>query len=160
MKTVTVTFPIKEAVEAMRLLRGESQCLIEQNEHLSDFDLNKRANLVLSARERICTSLEGIADLEDTVADPSQMQINIEGAKENPHQAFMDIQTKNAVNKLSGEKSNYEPPPVQRPAWLRAEDFKHSLDDDFEWVDEGEFEDHAPANNSVSCDWKDRFRRN
>ena len=48
MKTVTVTFPIQEAVEALRLLRGESRCLIEQTEFAPDFDTTKRINHVLS----------------------------------------------------------------------------------------------------------------
>jgi len=111
MKTVTVTFPIKEAVEAMRLLRGESRCLIEQNEFLSDHDLNQRANLVMSARERICTALEEIADLEDKPADPMQMAINIAGRPEHKAQQFVDCQLKNQLNNLSGVET--EPEAVQ-----------------------------------------------
>ena len=41
MKTVTVEFPIQEAVEALRLLRGESRCLFEQTEFAPDFDIAK-----------------------------------------------------------------------------------------------------------------------
>lgn len=103
MKQVTVTFPVAEAIEVLRLLRGESRCLIEQNEFLSDHDLNKRANYVLSARERLCTSVEEIADLEDTVADPSQMAINIPSHKESPTQSLIDVQLERALNDASGE---------------------------------------------------------
>jgi len=103
MKQVTVTFPVAEAIEVLRLLRGESRCLIEQNEFLSDHDLNKRANHVLSARERLCTSVEEIADLEDTVQDPSQMAINIPNKPEGRTQNLIDVQLERALNDASGE---------------------------------------------------------
>jgi hypothetical protein len=77
MKTVKVEFPIQEAVELLRLARGESRCLIEQTEYMPDMDIVKRINIVQSARERLCTSLEGIAELEDVIEDPSQMAFDI-----------------------------------------------------------------------------------
>ena len=76
MKTVTVTFPIVEAVEALRLLRGESRCLIEQTEFMPDFETTKRINHVLSARERLCTALEQIAETEDVVESNPQIAMN------------------------------------------------------------------------------------
>ena len=76
MKTVTVTFPIVEAVEALRLLRGESCCLIEQTEFMPDFETTKRINHVLSARERLCTALEEIAETEDVVESNPQIPMN------------------------------------------------------------------------------------
>lgn len=80
MKTVKLEFPIQEAVEVLRLLRSESRCLIEQTEFMPDGDIQKRINLILSARERVVTSLEDIADTEDVIADPSQIAMNITGS--------------------------------------------------------------------------------
>lgn len=65
MKEVTVTFPIEEAVDTLRLLRAESRCLLENGDVMPDFDVVKRAQNVLSARERIVTSLEAIGIFED-----------------------------------------------------------------------------------------------
>jgi len=101
MKTVTVTFPIQEAVEALRLLRGESRCLIEQTEFMPDFDIEKRINHVLSARERIVTALEEIANTEDDISEPSQIAMNVPstGRSINP----MDGILSDAVAAASGE---------------------------------------------------------
>lgn len=102
MKTVTVTFPIQEAVEALRLLRGESRCLIEQTEFMPDFDTTKRINRVLSARERLVTALEEIADTEDIISDPSQIAMNIPAPnykRNNP----MDGMLSDALAAASGE---------------------------------------------------------
>jgi hypothetical protein len=65
MKEVTVTFPIEEAVDTLRLLRAESRCLLENGDVMPDYDVVKRAQNVLSARERIVTSLEAIGIFED-----------------------------------------------------------------------------------------------
>lgn len=65
MREVTVTFPIGEAVDVLRLLRAESRCLLENGDIMPDYDVVKRAQNVLSARERIVTSLEEIGIFED-----------------------------------------------------------------------------------------------
>lgn len=65
MKEVTVKFPIKEAVDMLRLLRAESRCLLENGDVMPDYDVVQRAQNVLSARERIVTELEAIGILED-----------------------------------------------------------------------------------------------
>ena len=106
MKTVTVTFPVREAVEVVRLLRGESRCLIEQTEFMPDADINKRTNLVLSARERVVTELEGIADTDDVFSDPSQLDINIPVTPKRtyPYQQKQDEMLGNALDIASGGK--------------------------------------------------------
>lgn len=68
-KTVKVEFPMAEAVEIMRVLRVESQCLIENMDVFQDPDILKRAQLSLSARERLVTSIEEVAALEEEPAD-------------------------------------------------------------------------------------------
>jgi hypothetical protein len=103
MKTVTVTFPIQEAVEALRLLRGESRCLIEQTEFAPDFDITKRINHVLSARERLCTALEEIADTEDVIDGPSQVAMNVPAPTQKSSRG-MDKILSDAVASASGEE--------------------------------------------------------
>ena len=104
MKTVTVTFPIQEAVEALRLLRGESRCLIEQTENMPDFDTTKRINHVMSARERITTALEEIAETEDTI-DAPQLPFNNMAPRMNPRQEeFMDDWLGDELARVSGEE--------------------------------------------------------
>ncbi len=108
MKTVTVTFPIVEAVEALRLLRGESRCLIEQTEFAPDFDITKRINHVLSARERLVTALEEIADTEDVIEDPSQLAMNIPTQTHNRPSSATDTMLSDALAMALGE----EPAPI------------------------------------------------
>ena len=102
MKTVTVKFPIVEAVEALRLLRGESRCLIEQTEFMPDFETSKRINHVLSARERLCTALEEIAETEDVVESNPQIAMNIPAS---PHKGnnLIDGMLSDALAAASGE---------------------------------------------------------
>ena len=102
MKTVTVTFPIVEAVEALRLLRGESCCLIEQTEFMPDFETTKRINHVLSARERLCTALEEIADTEDVVESNPQIAMNIPAPTE-ARNSTIDDMLSDALAAASGE---------------------------------------------------------
>jgi len=96
----------QEAVEVVRLLRGETRCLIEQTEFMPDADINKRTNLVLSARERVVTELEGVADTEDTISDPSQLDINIPvtAKRDYPYQRNKDAMLGNALDIASGGK--------------------------------------------------------
>lgn len=78
MKTISIEMPIQEAVECIRLLRGESQCLLDNSETFQDRDVVKRAQLVLSARERMVTALEEIASTEDEpIAQPAFVTANI-----------------------------------------------------------------------------------
>ena len=108
MKTVTVTFPIVEAVEALRLLRGESRCLIEQTEFVPDFDITKRINHVLSARERLVTALEEIASTEDVIEDPSQIVMNNPMQTHDQPSPATDAMLSDALAMASGE----EPAPI------------------------------------------------
>lgn len=65
MKTIKIELPIKEAMDVLRLLRDESRCLIENGDVTPDIDVVKRAQNVLSARERIVSALEEIASAEE-----------------------------------------------------------------------------------------------
>lgn len=77
MKTIQVTLPLEEAVDILRLLRAESRCLIENGDVLPDVDVLKRAQNVLSARERIVTELEAIGLLEEEPAPLPQMGLDL-----------------------------------------------------------------------------------
>jgi hypothetical protein len=77
MKTVTVTFPIEEAVDLIRLARAESRCLIENGDCTPDIDVLKRAQTILSARERIVTALEEIASVEEEPAPLPQYALDL-----------------------------------------------------------------------------------
>ena len=103
MKTVTVTFPIQEAVEVIRLLRGESRCLIEQTEFMPDMDISKRINHVLSARERVVTQLEEIVNTEDVIEGPAQVAVNAP-APTQKYSREMDSTLSDAVAVASGEE--------------------------------------------------------
>jgi hypothetical protein len=78
MKTVSVEFPIQEAVDVLRLLRGESRCLLENGDVFQDIDVLKRTQSVMSARERIVTAMEEIAETEEAPAELPQLALNIE----------------------------------------------------------------------------------
>ena len=89
MKTVTVEFPIEEAVDILRLLRSESRCLIENGDVMPDIDVVKRAQNVLSARERIVTSLEEIAGVEQEPMPLPDYAMNLT-APQRPHWPQVD----------------------------------------------------------------------
>ena len=103
MKTVKVEFPIQEAVEALRLLRGEARCLIEQTEFMPEIDIQKRINHILSARERIVTALEDIASTEDVIIDPSQIAMNIPTPAYKRAPTRADSMLSTALEAASGE---------------------------------------------------------
>ena len=103
MKTVTVTFSIQEAVEVIRLLRGESRCLIEQTEFMPDMDIQKRINHVLSARERVVTQLEEIAGTEDVIDGPPQVAMDVP-THTHTHNKDRDKILSDAVRVASGEE--------------------------------------------------------
>ena len=84
MKTVTIEFPIQEAMDILRLLRYESRCLIENGDALPDIDVLKRTQHVMSARERIVSALEEIAGTEDRPHDIPQMTLALDGTKPVP----------------------------------------------------------------------------
>jgi len=86
MKEVTVTLPIEEAIDVIRLLRAESRCLLENGDVMPDFDVVKRAQNVLSARERIVTSLEEIGILEEEPKPLPQGMLDLTepGREQNP----------------------------------------------------------------------------
>jgi hypothetical protein len=77
MKTITLTLPVEEAIDTLRLLRAEARCLIENGDVLPDIDVLKRAQNVLSARERIVTELEAIGYIEEMPYEPPQMGLNL-----------------------------------------------------------------------------------
>lgn len=90
MKTVTVEFPIEEAMDAVRLLRAESRCLIENGDALPDIDVLKRAQHVLSARERIVSALEEVAGAEDEPGEFPQFTLALDGTKMPPEGVSME----------------------------------------------------------------------
>ena len=154
MKTVTVTFPVQEAVEVVRLLRGESRCLIEQTEFMPDADINKRTNLVLSARERVVTELEGVADTDDTVSDPSQIDINIPSTnrKVYPYQVKQDAVVGNAVEMASGEA-----PIATLHGGISPNEFDQLSDEEY-WHDQT-MPDARPINGKPNGWLTNRFRK-
>lgn len=101
MKTISVEIPIQEAVECIRLLRGETQCLLDNSETYQDRDVLKRTQLVLSARERLVTALEEIADTEDEPdCRPAFVEVEIPEKRATGYQKAMDqamAQTTGAV---------------------------------------------------------------
>lgn len=98
MKTINLELPIEEAIDVVRLLRAESRCLIENGDVLPDIDVLKRAQNVLSARERIVTQLEGIADIEEQPYEPPQLGLNLT-APNRPHWPEIDDALERAVTR-------------------------------------------------------------
>ena len=98
MKTITVTFPIEEAMALIRLARAESRCLIENGDVMPDGDVVKRAQHILSARERMVSELEDVAAAEKEPAPIPAAAMDL--TKPNrPQSKMIDDALRNAVTR-------------------------------------------------------------